>query len=184
MTDRRGNDRWQPPSGAPAPIPGEFLLPNAPPRRDQSRPVQRTVAPQSRPAQPAVRGAQSQRITQPARGKRKPHPARSARILSTGLAATATLGLISGYASAAKPTSTDGVDPNSTSPSVALSPVETAPTQQSTDAVGAQSQPVTTQAPAVQAPAPVVVPVPAPAAPAQKKSSSSSGSSQSSSGSR
>ena len=114
------------------------------------------------------------------RPRRAAHPARSARILSTGLAATATFGLISGYAYAAH--STAGTETNNgLSPADSSTPAtDVAPTE-----VGAQSlpqAPSAPQEPATVQPSPVVIEVPAPA-PAAPASGGGSGSGQPSSGS-
>lgn len=123
--------------------------------------------------------------TLPERPRRAAHPARSARILSTGLAATATFGLISGYAYAAHSTTDTGTN-NGLSPVSPTSPVDGAATGVETPTVDVQSQSpssVAPQAPANVQPSPVVIEVPAPA-PAAPASGGGGGSGQSSSGSR
>lgn len=122
------------------------------------------------------------------RPRRVAHPARSARILSTGLAATATFGLISGYAYAAHSTTntTNTGTNDGLAPVTPTAPVDGTANGAETPSVGVQSQSQsspTPQAPASVQPSPVVIEVPAPA-PAAPASGGGSGSGQSSSGSR
>lgn len=115
--------------------------------------------------------------------RRPAHPARSARILSTGLAATATFGLISGYAYAAKNAPANG-NTGEISPVISLAPVVSAPAGDGASTVAAQAAP---QSQAAQPPtggaSSVVVDVPAPA-PAAPAAGGGGGSGQPSSGSR
>lgn len=113
------------------------------------------------------------------RPRRVAHPARSARILSTGLAATATFGLISGYAYAAHSTPATGTNDGLT-PVDSAAPLGSAP---AAPAVEVQSQSQTQVAPPTAQTSSVVIEVPAPA-PAAPASGGGSGSGQPSSGSR
>ena len=115
--------------------------------------------------------------------RRPAHPARSARILSTGLAATATFGLISGYAYAAKNAPAND-NTGEISPAISPAPVVSAPAGDGAATVGARgaSQPQAAQ-PSSGGASSVVVDVPAPA-PAVPAAGGGGGSGQPSSGSR
>jgi len=112
------------------------------------------------------------------RVRRDRHPARSARILSTGIALTATFGLTSAYGISARAqqpqepivpptdgTQTDSLQSLSTSPLVAPSnpapalPATTVPTASETPSPVSSAAPVATTAPATLPPVATTIPV-------------------------
>lgn len=142
---------------------------------------------------PLLPGRPESATPRPARRTRRPSPAMSAKILATGLATTAMLGLTTGYAMAKRveqPTTTlipepgaadtsnaaTTANPTTGMPGSAQSP-SAAPSR---DSSGATSQ---TQPGAVTAPPVVEIPVPQ-AAPAQPGNNWDNGAAQPSSGSR
>lgn len=92
-----------------------------------------------------------------AKRTRRPGVANSAKILATGLATTATLGLTTGYALASKtqaPT-TPAVDELQTTPSIAATTTPSTPPAANTPDV---SSPVITNPPVVEIPVPTIAP--------------------------
>lgn len=103
------------------------------------------------------------------RTKRDKYPARSARIITAGIALASTLGLSSAYTIAAQAKVTEGLLPNNATVDpaqqvVAQAPAVTAPTQPAAAAVTPAAAPIATAPPANQAPVVVNIAPPAPQA--------------------
>lgn len=103
------------------------------------------------------------------RTKRDKYPARSARIITAGIALASTLGLSSAYTIAAQAKVTEGLLPNNATVDpaqqvVAQAPAVNAPTQPATAAVTPAAAPIATAPPANQAPVVVNIAPPAPQA--------------------
>ena len=91
------------------------------------------------------------------RTKRDKYPARSARIITAGIALASTLGLSSAYTIAAQAKVTEGLLPNNATVDpaqqvVAQAPAVNAPTQPAAAAVTPAAAPIATAPPAIQAP--------------------------------
>ena len=101
--------------------------------------------------------------------KRDKYPARSARIITAGIALASTLGLSSAYTIAAQAKATEGLLPNNATVDpaqqvVAQAPAVNAPTQPAAAAVTPAAAPIATAPPAIQAPVVVNIAPPAPQA--------------------
>lgn len=103
------------------------------------------------------------------RTKRDKYPARSARIITAGIALASTLGLSSAYTIAAQAKVTEGLLPNNATVDpaqqvVAQAPAVNAPTQPAAAAVTPAAAPIATAPPVNQAPVVVNIAPPAPQA--------------------
>ena len=105
--------------------------------------------------------------------KRSKHPARSARIISSGIALASTLGISSAYTIAAKAAATGNPVQNN---SILALPQNVLATVPATNAIAAPTQPATAATAAPTSQAPVVVNIAPPAPQAQWTAPATTGS--------